>query len=181
MTIFFQVRQWITLAAVAILTLGCGSGTDPLSALNATEANNLPQITIPFASTTLGSITSLTPYSSNLDGFRFSCGGFCGALSITAPYNGVITSTDSSSVTIYHTARVSTRISGIVPNVVAGAVVETGSLIGTSSSNTNIAATLSVLFDGTSVCPYFFLTRGQSTQRTWINTLVATSGQSPCS
>lgn len=180
----FKAKISLSLITLTILSTGCGTGTEPLSALNSSDLSTLPQLSIPFATsgTNAPPVSSLTPFSTSNDGYRFNTLAVSGSYSILAPYSGLVTSTDSSSVTIYHHARLSTQLSRINPTVVPGAVVTAGTVIGTAtlSASSSSVVSFKVYLDGSVVCPYFFLTGGDSSQKTWINALTLVGGVGHC-
>lgn len=179
-----KAKTSLSFILLGTLSTACGTGIEPLSALNASDSSTLPQLSLPFAisGTNAPPVSSLTPFSSSNDGYRFNTLAVSGSYSILAPYTGLVTSTDANSVTLYHQGRLTTQISRINPTVVPGAVVTTGTVIGTatlSASSTSIAS-LKVYLDGSVVCPYHFLTGGDSSQKTWINALTLVGGVGHC-
>lgn len=169
--------SFATLIALTLLSAGCGNGTEPLSALNNGDSATLPQLTVPYAISATG-IINISAYSATTnDGFDFNLNG---NYPITAPLKGVVTTANSSSVTIYHNARLSTVISRINASVTPGTVVNTGTQIGTASTQNGYAVHFSTILDGSVVCPYFFLTGGDSTQKKYINQNLIALGGGPC-
>jgi|GEM_PF-6721143 len=168
----------LTILTLTLIFTRCGNGTEPLSALNNGDSSTLPQLTVPYAISTTN-VNNITAYSATNDGFDFNLSlNLNGNYAITAPLKGVVTAASTSSVTIYHNARLSTVISRFNASVTPGTVVNTGTQIGTSPGYT---IHFSTIIDGSVVCPYFFLTGGDSAQKTHINQKLMNLGAlAPC-
>lgn len=144
-------RRFSRVLVLALLALqfGC-AGTDPWYGVGDVTAT--PQVTLP------ASFAPTTGHSSSNSGWLMS--PTIGTL-LAAPAAGLVsavtqgTTANTVSVTLYHNARISTRISEIQSSVRPGDYYAAGASVGTATGG---SMRFEVLVEGTSVCPYSFLT-----------------------
>jgi hypothetical protein len=148
------------LALLAVQLVSCGNANNSLDNIEILNSTNFPTIGS-FASSpaygTGNSFSSSSPY------IVFTNTGFGSYL---APARGIVSEFGISNlpgfgssyyVTMIHSGRLATKVHGLQStlNIRPGDVVQTGSIIGTFFSSSNVA--LQVLLDGTPVCPLSFL------------------------
>ena len=100
-----------------------------------------------------GSINPFVGTSTTQDRFIFTVTGAV-TVSATAPGAGVVSAADSTSVTLFHSSRLSSKVSGtsFTPSVRVGDYVAASGTIGTVTNLT--ALNYFVYVDGTVACPY---------------------------
>ena len=130
---------------------GCGAGTEPFSILGDPTVSP-PALALPIPN---NQITSVVPFSPTSDGIELTS-AFNTSLTVQAPAAGIVSATDATSVTLFHTAHFSTRVSKL--NLVSpqvGRTVNAGDSVGTIPVAGAVHFT--VLLDGTAVCPVSYL------------------------
>jgi murein DD-endopeptidase MepM/ murein hydrolase activator NlpD len=165
---------WMTLAMAAS---GCGSGMDPLAALN--QGGVLPSLVLPLADALVSTVSPFSQSGSGTASDGFDIQGVLASQSVISPASGVVSFVDltagASIVYIVHSLHLQSRISALQSvSVQPGALVQAGSAVGTSSA-VNLAVHFTVLYDNTLVCPLSYLTYAMQKR-----VQTATSGVSPC-
>jgi hypothetical protein len=165
------LRLPLVIAALSVLA-GCG-GYDPLSVLGDGTIDPSNALNLPLSDAT--AIQSVSAFSGSQDGIGINyVSGFGTAISAVAPAAGLIVNVDSTThppftdVTIYHNARLSSKISNLqISTVRAGDYVVASQAIGTIPVGgfTLTGIKLSVFVDGspTAVCPFSYLSASART------------------
>ena len=175
----------LLVATLGLFVLGAGCGTnDPYSLLQQNSSNLLPPLNLPVTS---GTTYQVRGFGTNgVDGFQFySFGAYAANQTVIAPAAGLVTFVDPNftpgfyAVTIYHSAELSTRTSGLqTASILAGAFVNQGDTIGTMPVTYSTAAIQMDVYvnGGPATCPLSYLS---STARQTFQ-LAQFGGQFPC-
>lgn len=150
------MKKLILMVGIAVLAGGCGNGTNPLDATG--NSSTTPSFGSPVATMGTG---SLTAFSSAAPAY-VSVNLGTGTQNVTAPAAGIVLSatlsTDalnpSGTVTIYHNAHFTTRLSKFNPSITSpGKVVAAGEVLGTTPA----PLSWELIVDGAAACPYGYL------------------------
>jgi hypothetical protein len=150
------------LALLAVQLVSCGNANNSLDNIEILNSTNFPTIGS-FASSPTYNAGGSSAFTSSSPYIVFNATGFGSYL---APARGIVSEFGISNlpgfgssyyVTMIHSARIATKVHGLQStlNIRPGDVVQTGSIIGTFFSSSNVA--FQVLLDGTPICPLSFL------------------------
>jgi hypothetical protein len=162
------------------LSVGCG-GTEPMSALT----TGAPALVLPLADASVA-ITRMEPYNQGKNGTSsdaFKIHTQNPSVNVLAPASGIVAAVDNTPgaaiVYLYHGPRLTTRVAQLQQaSVLVGTVVQTGSVLGLSSSSLVIPIQFSVFYDGGLACPLSYMTaEAQTTTQVKVTTNGSTS---PC-
>jgi hypothetical protein len=146
-----MMKRLAPLVLIATSLGGCANGSDPLNAI--ADSSTTPSLGLPFVLTS-ATITNQIEFSSSTPYLEWTFG----TAAPVSPAAGIVTAIDgtsgAASVTIYHSAHLSTQVSKLLSvSVRVGDVLSAGQSIGGVTGT----ARFSVLLDGTTVCPLTFL------------------------
>jgi hypothetical protein len=154
---------------------GCGQGTPPLNTLGDPSQSLTSTFAIPIANP-----STMTAYSSSVDGFSFGINTGGVGVQVMAPADGLVVSADSGSQTIvlFHNDQVYSTIRGVAVSSAAlvGQYVIKGTALGSVASGVS-SVILSLIVNGAKTCPLSYMT---SNARMTIYSLLSPTNTNPC-
>jgi len=140
-----HARMTRSLAFATLVTVaGCGTANDPMGLLG--DATRAPALNVLWNSTTAASFAA-AQFTSALGYMTITVTNGV----VLAPAAGVVQEATTTSVTIYHSALVTTTLSNFTPSVRNGDYVAAGSAL---SGTVNAVVQFATYLNGGAVCPY---------------------------